>query len=93
MRKSLACDLMESMRPIIDLKVRKAINLGQCKKDDFKVYQNQYCLDYKVSSVYIEYLMSELLEYKCEIFIYIQSYYRSFMKGKDGNQFTMFEMR
>ena len=28
MRKSLVCDLMESMRPIVDYQVRKAINLG-----------------------------------------------------------------
>lgn len=93
MRKSLACDLMEPLRPIIDLKVRKAINLGQCKKEDFKVFQNQYCLEYKMSSSYVDFIMSELLEYKNEIFIFIQSYYRSFMKGKNGQQFAMFEMR
>ena len=40
MRKSLACDLMEPMRPLIDFKVRKAINLKQCKQEDFKVYYN-----------------------------------------------------
>lgn len=93
MRKSLACDLMEPLRPIIDLKVRKAINLGQCKKEDFKMFQNQYCLEYKMSSTYVDFIMSELLEYKSEIFIFIRSYYRSFMKGKIGQQFAMFEMR
>lgn len=93
MRKSLACDLMEPLRPIIDLKIRKAINLGQCKKEDFKVFQNQFCLEYKMSSSYVDFIMSELLEYKSEIFVFIQSYYRSFMKGKSGNQFQMFEMR
>lgn len=93
MRKSLACDLMEPLRPIIDLKVRKAINLGQCKKEDFKVFQNQYCLEYKMSASYVDFILSELLEYKNEIFIFIQSYYRSFMKGKNGQQFAMFEMR
>ena len=29
MRKSLVCDLMETMRPILDLKIRKTINLKQ----------------------------------------------------------------
>ena len=38
MRKSLVCDIMEPMRPIIDYEIRKAINLNQCKKDDFEVY-------------------------------------------------------
>lgn len=36
MRKSLVCDIMEPMRPIIDYEIRKAINLNQCKKDDLK---------------------------------------------------------
>ena len=36
MRKSLVCDIMEPIRPIIDYEVRKAINLGQCKIDDFE---------------------------------------------------------
>ena len=38
MRKSLVCDLMEPMRPIVDYAIRKAINLGQCKKEDFDLY-------------------------------------------------------
>lgn len=93
MRKSLACDLMEPLRPIIDLKIRKAINLGQCKKEDFIIIQNQYCLDYKKASNYVDFIMTEILEYKAEIFTYIQSYYRNFMKEKNGQQFAQFEMR
>lgn len=93
MRKSLVCDLIEPMRPIIDLKIRKAINLGQCKENDFKVYQQQYYLDYKMSSAYIEFIMNELIDYKNELFLFVQSYYRSFMKGKKGYEFEMFEMR
>lgn len=93
MRKSLVCDLMEPLRPIVDLKVRKAINLGQCKEEDFKVIQNQYCLDYKMSSSYAQFFLEEILDYKTEIFIFVQSYYRSFMKGKNGTEFSIFEMR
>ena len=46
MRKSLVCDIMEPIRPIIDYEVRKAINLGQCKIDDFEKYDEHWCLKY-----------------------------------------------
>lgn len=76
MRKSLVCDLMEPMRPIVDYSVRKAINLEQCKKEDFEVYDNRWVLKYKMNSKYIQFLMKDILEYKDEIFVYIQKYYR-----------------
>jgi len=90
MRKSLSCDLMEPMRPIIDLQVRKAINLSQCKEEDFRVYQGQYSLEYKKSASYVRFFLDELLEYKEDIFIYIQQYYRCFMKGKDASAYSLF---
>lgn len=76
MRKSLVCDIMEPIRPIIDYEVRKAINLGQCKIDDFEKYNEHWCLKYKNNSQYIQFLMQAIMEYKDEIFMYIQSYYR-----------------
>ena len=80
MRKSLVCDLMEPMRPIVDYSVRKAINLVQCKKEDFEVYDNRWVLKYKMNSKYIQFLMKDILEYKDEIFVYIQKYYRFFIR-------------
>lgn len=44
MRKSLVCDLMEPIRPVVDYQVRKSINLGQCKENDFEVINNRWCL-------------------------------------------------
>ena len=72
MRKSLVCDIMEPMRPIVDYAIRRAINLGQCKNDDFEEYNNQWHLKYTRSSTYVQFLMSAILEYKDDIFIYIQ---------------------
>lgn len=92
MRKSLACDLMEPMRPIIDMAVRKAINLGQCKEENFQVVQGQYFLSYKKSPPYVDFLMNALLDYKDEMFLYVQQYYRSFMKGKPVSEYKMFEV-
>lgn len=73
MRKSLVCDIMEPMRPIVDYAIRRAINLGQCKNDDFEEYNNQWHLKYTRSSTYVQFLMSAILEYKDDIFIYIQN--------------------
>ena len=68
MRKSLACDMVEPLRPIIDMEVRKAINLKQCKQDDFELIQGQYCLNYKKSPAYVSFLMEAILEQKDNIF-------------------------
>lgn len=85
MRKSLVCDIMEPMRPIIDYKIRKAINLNQCKKDDFEQFDKRWCLKYKKNPEYIQFLMEAILEYKDDIFLYIQNYYRFFMKNREEN--------
>ena len=90
--KSLVCDLMEPMRPIVDYSVRKAINLEQCKKEDFEVYDNRWVLKYKMNSKYIQFLMKDILEYKDEIFVYIQKYYRFFMKMKSVEELPRFEV-
>lgn len=93
MRKSLACDLIEPLRPIVDIAVRKAVNLHQCKEEDFEIIQNQYCLSYKKSPAYVSFLMEAILEEKENIFLYIQNYYRCFMKGRDISQYRGIEVR
>ena len=94
MRKSLVCDLMEPMRPLIDYKVRKAINLKQCKQEDFKVYYNsQWTLIPQKIPAYIGFLMEEILDNKEEMFLFIQSYYRSFMKGRPVEEYRMFNLQ
>ncbi len=93
MRKSLVCDIMEPIRPIIDMKIRKAINLKQCREEDFQIIQNQYVLSYKKSPAYVEFLLEELLNYKEEIFVFVQSYYRSFMKNKPIAEYKIFEVK
>ena len=69
MRKSLVCDIMEPMRPIIDYSVRKAINLGQCKEEHFEEYNRRWCLKYKNNPAYIQFLMTSILEFKNDIFM------------------------
>ncbi len=89
-RKSLVCDLEEPFRPIIDAAILKTLNLGQVNEKDFWKNQNQYILPWKNSKKYIGILLETLMEYKNEIFIYIQSYYRAFMRDKPAGEFPVF---
>lgn len=91
-RKSLVCDLEEPFRPIIDAALLKALNLGQIDEKDFWKNQNQYILTWKYSAKYIEIFIKAILEYKNEIFIYIQSYYRAFMREKAPEEFPIFDL-
>ena len=83
---------MEPMRPIIDYIVRKGINLKQFKKDDFEVINQRYVLRYRECSKYVNVFMSGILQYKDEMFLFIQSYYRSFMKSKNITEYKRFEL-
>lgn len=91
-RKSLVCDLEEPFRPIIDNAILKAMNLGQINEKDFWKNQNQYILPWKNSKKYIGIILEALFEYKNEIFIYLQSYYRAFMRDKLIKEFPVFYM-
>ncbi len=91
-RKSLVCDLEEPFRPIIDAALIKAMNLGQINEKDFWKNQEQYILPWKNSAPYVEIFIKALMEYKNEIFIYLQSYYRAFMRDKSACDFPNFYM-
>jgi CRISPR-associated protein Cas1 len=87
MRKSLVCDLMEPMRPVIDYAVRKAVNLNQFKEEDYRLYGKRYVLEWEKSPAYTKLFVSEIMKYKDELFLYIQGYYRAFMKQKDIEEY------
>lgn len=92
MRKSLVCDVMEPFRPLIDWRVRKGISLGQFKKEDFVEIKNQWQLDYKKSTTYSAIFMKDILERKEDIFRYIRTFYRSFMKKKEIKEYPTFDI-
>ncbi|MCL4103291.1 type V CRISPR-associated endonuclease Cas1 [Fibrobacter sp. HC4] len=91
-RKSLACDLVEPFRPIVDASLIKALNLGQIHEDDFYVDQGQYFIGGKNAVPYIKIMLDALLDFKNEIFLYVQSYYRAFVRQKPIDQFPVFYM-
>jgi CRISPR-associated protein Cas1 len=92
-RKSLVCDLVEPFRPIVDYRIRKAYNLGQIKEEDFYVHQKQYRLKIPSSPNYSNWILQELLSHKQEIFLYIQSFYRAFMRSKPISEYPFFELQ
>ena len=89
-RKSLVSDIIEPFRPIIDYQIRKAYNLGQIRSDDFDYIKGQYRLFGKSAIPYITMLLESILQHKNDIFIYIQKYYRSFIKGIPINSYPVF---
>lgn len=91
-RKSLICDLVEPMRPLIDSRIRKAYNLNQIKDDDFEKLDGQYRLFGKKAKPYIGWLMEELLSHKKNMFLFIQGYYRAFMKDSPVSKYPLFDI-
>lgn len=89
-RKSLICDLIEPFRCIIDRQVRKSFNLEQFNKQQFKLIKDEYVLNYDACGNYYNIFYKALIEYKTDIFKYIQAYYRFFMNN--NNPFPVFNI-
>lgn len=92
MRKSLVCDIVEPFRPLIDRQVKKSINLKQIRENDFLIFNRQHRLKWEESAKYVQFLMEPLISNKSEIFDYIQSYYRAFMKETEIGNYPVFEL-
>lgn len=60
--------------------------------DDFELYGTRWCLKMKNNASYIQFIMAAILDYKDDIFLYIQRYYRFFMKRKSVEQLPTFEL-
>lgn len=90
MRKSLVCDIVEPFRPLIDHAIKVGINLRQIQEKDFVCINGQYRLSWKESPKYTKLLMTPIIENKDGIFLFIQDYYRAFMKDKNIEQYPVF---
>lgn len=91
-RKSLACDIMEPFRCIIDRRLRKAHNLKQIDTDDFFVDKNVVTLKYKSQGKYVRLFVKDIIDHKEDIFLYVQKYYRWIMKNSQPESFPIFEI-
>jgi len=91
-RKSLVCDIIEPFRCIIDKAVRKAYNLKQLKEEDFIQKNNKWYLKKECNKYYTKWLMESILENKDEMFLYVQQFYRCFMRNKNINEYPIFNI-
>lgn len=71
---------------------KKSINLKQIKEDDFLLIKGQYRLKWNCSAKYVQFLMKPIMEEKESIFLYIQSYYRAFVKKLEVDKFPVFDI-
>lgn len=90
-RKSLSADIVEPFRSIVDYAIRKAYNLGKIHESDFDYIDGQYRIFGEKARPYILITLTAILEYKDEIFLYIQNYYRAFMRDKPIAEYPVFE--
>ena len=90
-RKSLVADIIEPFRSIVDYAIRKAYNLGKIHESDFDFIDGQYRIFGEKAKPYIFLILVAILEYKDEIFMYIQQYYRAFMRDSPIAKYPVFE--
>lgn len=83
-RKSLVCDVMEPIRPIIDYQLLKSIHLKQIRKKDF-VFKNgrfEFKDGFKGSKQYSAIFLEIINGYKEDIYKYILDFYHYNMDDK-----------
>ena len=78
-RKSLACDLMEPFRFLIDRALLKAYNLNQIDPDDFELKDGTYTLNWRKSGKYSKFFLVAIMDNKEHIYTYLRRYYLHIM--------------
>lgn len=89
-RKSLVCDIVEPFRCLVDRQVKNAHNLNRIKTGDFDLKKGQYFLKSEKSKEYTRWLLQSIIEYKEDIFLYVQGYYRAFIREKAISDYPAF---
>ncbi|MBI5614012.1 CRISPR-associated endonuclease Cas1 [Candidatus Gottesmanbacteria bacterium] len=87
-RKSLSCDIMEPMRPLIDRQLVKSYHLGQIKEKDF-VFKNgrfDFREGYKTVKPYSAIFFEEITGRREDMYRYILNFYRHVM---DREKYTL----
>ena len=92
-RKSLVCDIVEPFRCIIDRQIKKAWGLKQMQAEDFREERGQYYLKIEKNKDYTRWLIQSILEHKEDMFVYVQEYYRCFMRGKPVAEYPVFKIK
>lgn len=88
-RKSLACDLMEPFRCLIDKQILKSQHLGQINAADFKLSKGACFLGFEEQKKYVGIFADAIMERKEDIFCYIRDYYYCVVNGSDFSEFKL----
>lgn len=80
-RKSLVCDVMEPMRPLIDYQLLKSYHLKQINEKDF-VFENgrfDFKYGFKTSKTYSSIFLEMINDHKEQIYTFVLQFYRYIM--------------
>lgn len=91
-RKSLVCDVMEPFRCIIDRATRTAYHRKQFTEKDFTIEKGEYRLKRELSQDYYKVFVEALMPHKMSIFLFVQSYYRAFMRNASTQAYPNFRL-
>ena len=88
-RKSLACDMIEPFRCLIDASIVKMFNLKQLDPKDFKKKKgkDKVFLPYQKQGKYLKIFTETLMDHKEAIFDYTRTFYYSLINEKEGFPF------
>ena len=75
-RRSLACDIMEPFRCLIDKEIRKAYNLKKINEKDFPVINGRHEMKYEDSKKYLKIFADVIMKNKESMFKYVHEYYQ-----------------
>lgn len=82
-RKSLSCDIMEPMRPLIDKQLIKSCNLNQIDEKDFVLENGSFKFKtYDLSKKYTRIWFDIIMSHREEIYNYILAHYRFMMDSE-----------
>ena len=90
-RKSLACDVMEPFRCVIDRTLLKMHTLGRFDKNDFFVRNGMVGLSYQKNAKYSRMFLDALMKNKNELYEYVRGYYYHVLNGDE--EFPKFSIR
>lgn len=92
-RKSLVCDIVEPFRCIIDHATLLAFNRKQFSDKDFTRTKQEYHLKHECTAQYYKVFCDALVSHKQDIFLFVQQYYRCFMRRKSVQQYPSFKFQ
>jgi len=91
-RKSLACDIMEPFRCVIEKQLLKSFRLKQIDKKDFIYDNDKYVLRYDRTAKYSKIFLNAIMDNKQDIYYFIQDFY-SYIAKDQSCEFPYFKIK